>query len=89
VDEWCYGVPAGGLPPGLEQSQRLFQSEEMARRELLEEIGGRAAELYYLGQLCTSSGISNEIDYVYFATDVELGATFREPTELKEMRLVL
>jgi len=60
----------------------------VARRELHEEAGGEAAEIRYVGQFYTSNGISNEIAYVYLATDVELGATFREPTELMEMRLV-
>lgn len=50
VDEWCYEVPAGGLPPRLDQSQKLVQSEEVARRELLEEVGGMASELHYVGQ---------------------------------------
>jgi ADP-ribose pyrophosphatase len=62
--------------------------EEVARRELLEEVGGRAAELRFVGQFYTSNGISNEIAYVYLATGVELGDTHREPTELMEMRLV-
>jgi len=35
VDDWCYEVPAGGLSPGL-------TPEEVARRELLEEVGGTA-----------------------------------------------
>jgi ADP-ribose pyrophosphatase len=81
VDDWCYEVPAGGLSPDL-------TPEEAARRELLEEIGGTAAELRYVGQFYTSNGISNEIAYVYLATGVELGRTQREPTELMEIRLV-
>ncbi len=81
VDDWCYEVPAGGLSPGL-------TPEEVARRELREEVGGTAAELRYVGQFYTSNGISNEIAYVYLATGVELGETHHEPTELLEMRLV-
>jgi len=81
VDAWCYEVPAGGLSPGL-------TPEEVARRELLEEVGGTAAELRHVGQFYTSNGISNEIAYVYLATGVELGETHREPTELMEVRLV-
>jgi ADP-ribose pyrophosphatase len=81
VDDWCYEVPAGGLSPDL-------TPEEAARRELLEEIGGTAADLRYVGQFYTSNGISNEIAYVYLATGVELGRTQREPTELMEIRLV-
>ncbi|MFC2045952.1 NUDIX domain-containing protein [Chloroflexota bacterium] len=76
------------MPSRLDQSQRLVQSEEVARRELLEEVGGEAAELPFVGQFYTSNGISNKVAYVYLATGVELGETHREPTELMEMRLV-
>ncbi len=81
ADDWCYEVPAGGLSPDL-------TPEEVARRELLEEVGGTAGELRYVGQFYTSNGISNEVAYVYFAASVELGKTHREPTELMEIRLV-
>jgi ADP-ribose pyrophosphatase len=81
VADWCYEVPAGGLSPGL-------TPDEVARRELLEEVGGTAAELHYVGQFYTSNGISNEVAYVYLATGVELGEAQPEPTELMEMRLV-
>jgi ADP-ribose pyrophosphatase len=81
VDQFCMEVPAGGLPPGL-------TPEEVARRELLEEVGGTAADFRYIGQFYTSNGISNEIAYVYLATGVELGEAHREPTELMEIRLV-
>lgn len=81
VDDWCHEVPAGGLSSGL-------GPEEAARRELLEEIGGTAAKLSYVGRFYTSNGISNEIAYVYLATGVELGKPHREPTELMEVRLV-
>ena len=79
--DWCYEVPAGGLSDDL-------TPEEIARRELLEEVGGTAAELRYIGQFYTSNGISNEVAYVYLATGVELGETQREPTELMDIRLV-
>ena len=81
VDDWCYEVPAGGLGPD-------GKPEEVARRELREEIGGTAADLRLVGQFYTSNGISNEVAYVYLATGVELGPTQREPTELMEIRLV-
>jgi ADP-ribose pyrophosphatase len=81
VDDWCYEVPAGGLSPDL-------TPEEVARFELLEEVGGAAAELRYVGQFYTSNGISSEVAYVYLATGVVLGEAHPEPTELMEMRLV-
>jgi ADP-ribose pyrophosphatase len=81
VDDWCYEVPAGSISPGL-------TPEDAARRELMEEVGGRAADLRCIGQFYTSNGISNETAYVYLASGVELGETHREPTELMEIRLV-
>jgi ADP-ribose pyrophosphatase len=81
VDDWCYEVPAGGISPGL-------SPDEVARSELLEEIGGTAADLRPVGQFYTSNGISNEVAYVYLATGVELGETNLEPTEVMETRLV-
>ncbi len=81
VGDWCYEVPAGGLCPGL-------APDEVARRELLEEVGGLAVELRYVGCFYTSNGISNEVAYVYLATGVRLGETHHEPTELMETRLV-
>jgi len=81
VDEWCYEVPAGGLSPDL-------SPEEVARRELAEEVGGQAAALHSVGRFYTSNGISNEVAYVYLATGVELGEAQREPTELIEIKLV-
>jgi ADP-ribose pyrophosphatase len=61
--------------------------EEVARRELLEEVGGIASELHYVGQFYTSSGMSKEVADVYLATGVELGIS-REPTQLMKVRLV-
>jgi len=81
VDDWCYEVPAGGLSPGL-------TPEEVARRELLEEVGGQAAELHFVGRFYTSNGISDEVAYVYLATGVELGEAQPEPTEWLEVRPV-
>lgn len=88
VDEWCYEVPAGGLPPGLDRSQRLTESERVARRELHEEVGGTAASIRFVGQCYSSNGISNEIVYVYLATGVTLGKRDQEPTELIEVHKV-
>ncbi len=62
--------------------------KEVAYRELEEEIGGRAAELRFVGRFYTSNGISNEVAYVYLATGVEIGEPHREPTELIEIRPV-
>lgn len=81
VGEHCLEVPAGGLPPDV-------TPEEAARMELEEEVGGKAAELAYVGRFYSSSDISNEIIHVYLATGVELGEPDREATEEMERRLV-
>lgn len=81
VQDWCWEVPAGGLLPGTDP-------EEMARRELLEEIGGTAAELRFVGQFYTMNGIGDEVARVYLATGVELGEANREPTEIMDLRRV-
>ena len=59
----------------------VWQMVQVAYRELVEEAGGRATELRFVGRFYTSNGISNEVAYVYLATGVELGETQREPTE--------
>ena len=66
VDDWCYEVPAGGVSAG-------FSPEEIAHRELAQEVGGTANDLQHIGQFYTSNGISNEVAYVYLATGIELG----------------
>jgi ADP-ribose pyrophosphatase len=81
VDDWCYEVPAGGLGP-------RGDPEGSACRELLEEVGGKAAHLRKVGRFYTSNGVSSEVAYVYLATGVELGIAQREPTELMEVCLV-
>ncbi len=79
VDAWCYEIPAGGLKPG----QTLA---ETARQELLEEIGGVAASLDYIGQFFTSNGISNEAAHIFLATGVMLEhEPTPEPTEVIEI----
>lgn len=81
VQDWCWEVPAGGLLPGV-------TLEEMARRELLEEIGGTAANLQFIGQFYTMNGIGTEVAHVFLATGVELGPVHRESTEIMELRMV-
>jgi ADP-ribose pyrophosphatase len=81
VQDWCWEVPAGCLQPGI-------SPEEMARRELQEEVGGTAAELRTIGWFYTMNGIGSEVAHVFLATGVELGQTHREPTEIMEIRPV-
>jgi ADP-ribose pyrophosphatase len=78
VKDWCWEVPAGGLLPGV-------SPEEMARRELREEIGGTAADLQFIGRFYTMNGIGDEVAHVFLATGVELGEVDRESTEIMEL----
>lgn len=81
VQDWCWEVPAGGLLPGI-------SAEEMAARELREEIGGTAGRLEHMAWFYTMNGIGTEVAHVYLARDVELGEPERESTELMEVRAV-
>ena len=81
VRDWCWEVPAGGLLPEM-------TPEEMARRELYEEIGGTASHLQYIGWFYTMNGIGTEVAHVFLATGVELADAHREPTEIMELRRV-
>lgn len=80
VDDWCIEVPAGSV----KEDQTL---EEAAREELREEIGGREANLDYIGQVYTANGICNEIGHIFLATGVVLGETAREPAEIIEIHM--
>lgn len=80
VDDWCWEVPAGGMQPGV-------APEEMARRELLEEVGGEAERLRFVARFYTMNGIGSEVAQVYLATGVRLGTPQREAMEVMEVRL--
>lgn len=75
VDDWCWEIPAGSVKP----TQTI---EEAARAELLEEIGGTAGQLAYVGQSYMSNGICDEVGHFYLATEVRLGAPTHEPAEI-------
>lgn len=79
IDDWCYEIPAGGVKAG----QSLADA---ARAELLEEIGGTAKEIAYMGHFYTMNGIGDEVAHIFLATDVTLGATNHEPTEIIEIQ---
>jgi ADP-ribose pyrophosphatase len=80
VGDWCWEVPAGGLRPGVEP-------EAMARRELLEEIGGQAEHWQHIARFYTMNGIGDEVAHVFLATGVTLGKPQHEPTEIMEIHL--
>jgi ADP-ribose pyrophosphatase len=61
---------------------------EAARRELLEEIGGRCRELMPLGSYFGLPASAGSRHHAFLALDVELGETSHEPTELIETVLL-
>ena len=82
VNDWCYEIPAGGVKPG----QSL---EDAARAELLEEVGGTAEKIDYVGQFYTMNGIGDEVAHIFLAEGVTIGQTNHEPTEIIEIRPTL
>ena len=75
LDQWCWEIPAGGIKDGQTPL-------EAARDELREEIGGVASDWRLLIRVATMNGLGDETGHFYLATDVTLGATHHEPTEV-------
>ena len=84
VDEWCFEVPAGGTHDTGDAAL-----EEVARKELREEVGGTAKSLTYVTFFYSANAISNEKCHVYLAQGVELSKKPKtESTESIETQLV-
>lgn len=67
IGRWLVEVPAGNLEPG-------ESPEECARRELLEEVGVEARELFKVMELYLAPGYSDEVLHVFIAK----GLSFKE-----------
>ncbi|ACZ40322.1 MAG: NUDIX hydrolase [Sphaerobacter thermophilus] len=81
VDAWCLEVPAGGTHdrPGVPLA-------DLAREELLEEVGGTCATIERIGSFHPSVTHSAQECHVFLALGVELGHTPRhEATERIEI----
>ena len=72
----CWEFPQGTWSEGAGGS-----AAELARAELTEETGLRAAELRSLGHLDLAPGLSDQEFDVWLATGLEAGPTAREATE--------
>lgn len=69
IDEWCWEVPSGFLGhPGR-------APEEVAREELLEEIGGQAAEMIDLGIYFMANGFASYKAHHFLAKGVTIGSS--------------
>jgi ADP-ribose pyrophosphatase len=84
VDEWCLEIPAGGTHDTGDAGL-----EEVARKELSEEIGATCAELEFITAFHAEPSMTDEKCHVYLALGVEMS---REPhmeaTERIEMQMV-
>ena len=74
IGAWCLEVPAGNVEPN-------FSPQQMAARELREEIGGEAQRWEHVADFYTMNGIGDERATVFAALGVQLGTPHREPTE--------
>ena len=84
VDTMCYELPAGCC-----QDTSDAGLEEVARKELREEIGGTAERLEYVTWYYSSSSLSDEVCHLFLALDVQLDREAeREPGEHIETLLV-
>ena len=80
VDAWTLEVPAGKT-----DDTGDMPMEDVARKELKEEIGGTCRDLRHVGGFYSSPGVSTEECHVFLATGVEMNqAPEREPTETVE-----
>jgi ADP-ribose pyrophosphatase len=83
VDEWLWELPAGG--------SHDFEGDDLidlARRELLEEVGGEAGALEHVGDFHPMPGMVHKLFHIYLATDVHLGESRPEPGEIIEVHPV-
>ncbi len=84
VDEFCLEFPAGCC-----RDTQGLSLEDVARKELREEIGATAGPLEHVAWFYSSSSISDEVCHIFLARDVVLDqATDREPGENIELLLL-
>jgi ADP-ribose pyrophosphatase len=84
VDEWCLEVPAGGT-----HDTGGASLQEVATKELREEVGGTAKSLTYVDFFYSSNALSDEKCHVFLAEGVELVKKQEtEASETLEVQLV-
>ncbi|MFQ5699758.1 MAG: NUDIX hydrolase [Myxococcota bacterium] len=72
---YLWEIPAGKLEPGEDPL-------ECARRELEEETGYRTGRIERVGSLLTTPGFSDERIHLFFAWELEAGASAHEAAEV-------
>jgi 8-oxo-dGTP pyrophosphatase MutT (NUDIX family) len=81
LDVYSWEIPEGG--GSVEES-----GEETAHRELREETGLTAGRLELLARAHLSNSVSDEVAYIYRATDLRPGTSAPEGTERLRVRCV-
>ena len=84
ADEELWELPAGTLN-GKEEGNRMVQTESpeaCAARELLEETGYEAGRVRKIAECFAMPGTSDEIIYVFFATELTERTQSLEETEI-------
>jgi 8-oxo-dGTP pyrophosphatase MutT (NUDIX family) len=76
---YSWEIPEGGGPEGEDP-------EETARRELREETGLVAGRIESLGRAHLSNSVSDEVAYIYRATELTPGESEPEGTERLQVR---
>lgn len=74
LKEYSWEIPEGGVPYG----EDLLEG---AKRELKEEVGLSAANWEQIMEFNTSNSCTNEVAYIYTATDLSVGENQLESTE--------
>ncbi|CAN5551918.1 NUDIX hydrolase [soil metagenome] len=83
IDEWCLEVPAGGTHDTDDAAL-----EEVARKELREEVGARAESLKYVDFFYSSNSMTDEKCHVFLAEGVEIDKEQKaEATESIQVQL--
>lgn len=80
LQSWGWELPAGSV--GTDGDVLA-----MAQRELLEEVGGTAADWRFLMKVSTMKGIGTEQAHLYLATGVTLGEPHHEPAEVMRVQI--
>ena len=81
LDAWSWEIPEGGVPRGEDP-------QAGAARELREETGLVAATWHELGRVHLSNSVSDEVAFLYLATDLTEGDADPDGTEAIEVRRV-
>lgn len=79
IDEVILEIPAGKIDKG-------EAPEKCGIRELEEETGYRARNFQYLGKLVTTPGFSNQVIYLYKATELYKGKTNMDEDEFINLK---